>query len=96
MPPTWQRLAPPSTPAVFTVFLHTGNLIAVKWQDVPDETGFQIQRRVSGTSIWSPLANPLPGVTTYLDASAAAGTSYDYRLSAVNSSSPDWKTASMI
>jgi autotransporter-associated beta strand protein len=47
------------------------------------ESGFVIQRRQSGTSTWSDLAQVPPGSSTYTDTNLLIGVSYDYRVAAV-------------
>jgi fibronectin type 3 domain-containing protein len=59
--------------------------INLKWNDVAtNETGYQVERRLTSATVWgtpSPLA---AGVTTFSDTSGlAASTSYTYRVSAI-------------
>jgi fibronectin type 3 domain-containing protein len=49
-------------------------------------TGYKIERSNDGGSTWSiPVANASPTVTTYSDTGLSLGTTYTYRVSAINS-----------
>lgn len=78
-PPT-----PPSAPSNFVgVLTPTTNLPQLTWTDVSDETSYQLERRVSGGTftLYQTLAAES---VSYVDAGVVAGTTYDYRLRAVN------------
>ena len=49
-----------------------------------DETGYRIERSADGTSGWTTIATTGQDVTTYTDAGLSSGTTYFYRLFAVN------------
>jgi hypothetical protein len=57
---------------------------ALAWADAANnETGYRVERRVTGTSAWTVLSGTLPaGATAYLDTTVGAGVTYDYRVGA--------------
>lgn len=65
-----------------------GNAVNLTWNDNSDnETGFQVERQVSGGS-WTLLTTVSAGVTSFTDGAVAAGTTYDYRVRAINAGGP--------
>lgn len=59
--------------------------IGLAWTDnAADEDGFLVERRPSSGGAFQPLATLGPNVVGYLDASAAPGASYCYRIRAFN------------
>jgi hypothetical protein len=74
----------PVTPTGLTVRLISPTQIDLSWSDnSPDETGFEIQRR-TGSGEWTRLALVGPNLTRFSDFSVLPGTSYSYRVRAVN------------
>jgi regulation of enolase protein 1 (concanavalin A-like superfamily) len=55
------------------------NRITFKWNDLPNETGYRIERSTDG-SAWSTLANVAAGVTQYVDAAVQPLKEYYYRV----------------
>ncbi len=57
------------------------------WTDASsNESGFRIERRVAGTGSFIEIATVGAGVPTYTDTTAAAASSYEYRVCAYNNS----------
>jgi fibronectin type 3 domain-containing protein/regulation of enolase protein 1 (concanavalin A-like superfamily) len=66
--------ADPSTPSV-----------SLAWTDnSTNESGFRVERRLSGSSIWSTVATLGANVTSYLDNDVTIDTQYVYRVFATN------------
>jgi fibronectin type 3 domain-containing protein len=73
----------PLTPGSVTASAVSPSQINLSWSDVTGETGFTIQRSVDGVT-WTPIATTGSGVTSYRDVALAAGTTYQYEVSASN------------
>jgi hypothetical protein len=59
--------------------------IHLSWSDnAVNETGFKIERKLTGSGDWVEIAAAPANATSFSDASLACGTSYDYRVRAVN------------
>ena len=73
------------TPTSLTASLGaTYNVINLSWTDTStNETGFEVQRKAS-TGDWVKIATTSANATTYQDANALPGTTYSYRVRAVN------------
>lgn len=54
------------------------------WQDVLGETAYRLERSLAGSGVWGTLATLSADATGYTDASAAPGSTYLYRLTALN------------
>ena len=82
----------PAAPSNLTAANGTANgspVVTLAWTDnSADESGFRVDRRVAGTSAWGTLASVATNATGYADATAAASTSYEYRVVAVNNVGP--------
>ena len=77
-------LPPPTAPTVLTATRNLSN-VSLAWTDnSSNETGFYIERRVSVTGSFGVIATGSMNVTSYIDATAASGTSYDYQVRAYN------------
>jgi titin len=74
---------PLSAPALTTVAASSTEIDLV-WNDVSDETGYRIERSADGTSGWTAIATTGQDVTTYVDTGLSPGTTYSYRVVAVN------------
>lgn len=82
-------LLPPPPPADLTAVAHASTLaepwsgITLSWTDTSDlETGFRIERSVSGAGTWTVISSSWTG-TVYWDRGVDPGVTYDYRVSAV-------------
>ncbi|MGC4032808.1 MAG: PQQ-dependent sugar dehydrogenase [Tepidisphaeraceae bacterium] len=59
--------------------------VQLSWTDnAPAETGYVIQRRVAGTTTWATIKTAVADSDLYVDATAAAGVSYEYRVAATD------------
>lgn len=80
---TFATPAAPNAPSNLDAAIQ-GNAVNLTWNDNSDnETGFQIERQVSGGS-WALLTTVNAGATSFTDGTVAAGTTYDYRVRAIN------------
>jgi len=82
-------LLPPPPPADLTAIAHESTPaepwdgITLTWTDTSNlETGFRIERSLSGADTWTVLASSWIG-TVYWDRAVEAGVTYDYRVAAV-------------
>ncbi len=74
---------PLSSPSLTTVSASSTS-IDLSWNDVAGETGYRIERSADGTSGWTAIATTGQDVTSYTDAGLSPGTTYVYRVIAVN------------
>jgi len=73
----------PAAPSVLTATVGGPTSVALAWRDnSSDETGFIVERKTGATGTWGVIAVTNPNVTAYTDNSAAAGTTYVYRVRA--------------
>jgi len=70
----------PPAPGGFQVSTVTQTQINLAWTDGSNETGYRIERRQSGTSIWNIIAQPTVNSATFADNNLTANTTYHYRL----------------
>ena len=63
----------------------TASSVALTWNDVTGETGFQVQRSTDSET-WTTLTTTPSGQAHYTDSTANEATSYFYRLAGVNGS----------
>jgi FtsP/CotA-like multicopper oxidase with cupredoxin domain len=82
-------VAAPAAPTQLAATLQAGPQIGLSWRDnAGTETGFVVERAVNGSGNYVPLATPAErtgtGTVTYIDTTVKAGTSYQYRVKAVN------------
>lgn len=78
------RLLPPAAPSNVVPVGRTSGVV-VGWSDNSDnESGFRIERKFSGDTTWISLGSTSADQTSFLDNSAVAGNSYDYRVQACN------------
>lgn len=78
----------PAAPSGLTAMLMTGQP-HLTWSDnSDDETGFSIERMITGTGAFAEVATETFDIEQYHDTSAAAGTSYTYRVIAENAAGP--------
>jgi hypothetical protein len=75
-------IAVPSATEVTAVA--TLDTIALTWTDVSDETGYRVERSLDGSTGWVELATTGQDVTMYVNATLSPGTTYFYRVIAMN------------
>lgn len=81
-------LVVPNVPTGLTASGATSSSITLNWTDASNnETGFQIERSLTTASGFSLVTTTAFNVVTYTDASLTAGTTYYYRVRAINGSS---------
>ncbi|TAE78635.1 MAG: hypothetical protein EAZ65_04560 [Verrucomicrobia bacterium] len=79
------QVAPPAAPEItgFTATAVSPYETALGWTEtLPDETGFLIERAVTGSGVWESVITTAAGVTSIRDHGMAPGTSHTYRISA--------------
>jgi fibronectin type 3 domain-containing protein len=82
-------------PASFTAAATSATAVHLAWTAYPDATGYLLERSVNGT-IWTALVpSPALGASSasYSDTTAQPGTSYQYRLSAIDAAGTSVPTA---
>lgn len=81
-------VAPPGAPTLLAGTLQAGPQIALVWRDnATNENGFVIERSDNGgafAAVGSPTANGGTGIAGFTDTTVVPGTSYRYRVKAVN------------
>ena len=76
---------PPAAPGSMAASALSSSEIRVGWQDNSgNESGFKLDRRVSGASTWARVATPGANVTTYTDSGLADGTTFYYKVKEYN------------
>ena len=76
---------PPAAPSGLSVLGVTAQSISLNWQHPSmDETGIELERSPTGTGSWSQEASLAAGSESYTDNGLASGTTYYYRVRAVN------------
>ncbi|MBN1673998.1 MAG: lamin tail domain-containing protein [Kiritimatiellae bacterium] len=76
---------PPAAPTGLGASAASSSRINLSWTDASNnETGFKIDRRQSGSEVWTRIATTGANVSTYSDTGLAAGTTYYYRVKAYN------------
>lgn len=81
----------PSEPAAPTTLAATivSTGISLTWTDnASNETAYQVERKLASGSTFALLATKSANVTSHIDTTAVAGVSYQYRVRAMNSSTP--------
>jgi FtsP/CotA-like multicopper oxidase with cupredoxin domain len=81
-------VAAPAAPTLLTALLQVGPQVRLTWRDnATNETGFVVER-ATGTGAFEPIATPAArnntGNVTYVDTTVLGGTTYQYRVRAVN------------
>jgi fibronectin type 3 domain-containing protein len=74
----------PPSPTTVTAVPASSTQIELDWSDVPDETGYRVERSPDGSTGWATVATTGQDVTTYLDSGLASGTTYYYRVFATS------------
>ena len=83
----------PSAPTGLTAAATAPNAISLQWNDVTGETSFTVQRSPDGTS-WASIATVGANVTNYTDTGLAAGSTYYYRVLAIDAGGSSAPSAS--
>lgn len=60
--------------------------VDLSWNDTVGETGFQVKRSSNGLTGWTVISTTAAHATTFSDTTAVPGTTYFYRVRAVNAS----------
>ena len=75
----------PTAPTGLWVGQFSSTELGLSWQDnSEDESSFLVERSPDGVTGWTTIGQAEPDATTFLDASLSHGTTYHYRVSAVN------------
>ncbi len=79
----------PAAPTTLTATLQAGPKVSLSWRDnASNESGFVVERSADAGTTYATIATPgavrNTGTTTYVDTAVALGSSYLYRVSAVN------------
>ncbi len=84
----------PATPAGFTSTGVSSGEIDLAWTDVAGATDYQVERSPDGVNNWTTLSSTVaPGTQSYHDTGLAAGTSYTYRIEALDATGASLATA---
>ena len=76
---------PPQPPSGLTARVVSFSGIDLAWRDnSANETGFRVQRQVDGSTDWVEIKTTLANTTRYSDTGLEPGTTYHYRVRAVN------------
>ena len=76
----------PASPSSLSAMPATTSQINLSWFDnSTNETGFQIERRLSPSGSWVQIATRSANVSTYSSTGLSAGTTYDFRVRGYNS-----------
>ena len=74
----------PSVPTGLLLTSTSASQIALSWNDVADENGYYIERRVPPSSTYNRIATLPANATTYSNSGLSASTIYYYRVKAYN------------
>jgi hypothetical protein len=78
-------ILPPLAPSDLQATTVGSYRIDLRWEDVPGETGFQVERSVYGGS-WVVVASTGAGVAGFSDVAVVPGAAYSYRVEAIGTS----------
>lgn len=88
------RPVPFSTPTGFQASAASLHAIALSWNNVPNETGYRIERSPNGEDDWILLADLPADTTSYTDTGLEPDTTWFYRILAYNDDGDsDWSSA---
>jgi len=79
-----QGVPAPATPANVTAMPVGSGEIAVAWADVEGETSYRVERALDISGPWTMSGTPAQDVTAVTDSGLSAGTTYFYRIIAIN------------
>ncbi|MBN1675507.1 MAG: lamin tail domain-containing protein, partial [Kiritimatiellae bacterium] len=83
------QAGPPAAPSGLAAVARSATQIDVSWTDNSgNETGFKLERRTSGETVWTELGSLAADTTQYSDSGLAAATTYYYRVAAFNGVGP--------
>ncbi|WP_422923348.1 fibronectin type III domain-containing protein [Singulisphaera sp. PoT] len=74
----------PNTPTLGTVVATSDVTVNLTWTDIANEDGYRIERSSNGGTTWTTAGTVGAGVTNFTDNGLTEGSSYSYRLLAVN------------
>lgn len=84
----------PNTPTGLTITAVQANRVDLQWNDVANETTYRVQRSTDGVN-FTQIGTTSANVVTYADTTAAAGTTYHYRVVAANGTGASAPSASV-
>ncbi len=76
----------PATPTPLTAIALSSSQIELDWTNVGNETGYRVERMLVGDPGWTTLATTGQDVTQFIDVGLTGGTTYYYRVIAINAS----------
>ncbi|MBN1676816.1 MAG: fibronectin type III domain-containing protein, partial [Kiritimatiellae bacterium] len=77
---------PPAAPSSLAAATQSTTSIRLTWNDnSSNETGFKVERSLTGSSGWLQITAPGANTTAYTDSGLSSGTTYYYRVRASNS-----------
>jgi hypothetical protein len=75
----------PGAPSDLRALAPSASQIDLNWNDnASDETSFELERSLDGSTGWTQIATPAANVTNFSDSGLTAGTTYHYRIRAAN------------
>jgi hypothetical protein len=75
---------PPSAPTDLSALPESSTEIDLTWADVATDTGYQVERSPDGSNEWDIVGTTDQDVTTYSDTDLSSGTTFYYRVIAIN------------
>src|SRR5690606_8479732 len=78
----------PPAPTDVTATRLSENSARVMWPATDGATGYIIERREEGSSVWEQVASVGSGATSFIDTTLEAGKNYVYRVAANSSDGP--------
>jgi fibronectin type 3 domain-containing protein len=76
--------AVPAAPRELNAELTDALKVKITWNDVANETGYKVERRVDGTDAWAQIGTTAANVTNFVDEQVERGKTYVYRVRAFN------------
>jgi fibronectin type 3 domain-containing protein len=74
----------PAAPRELNAELTDAGKVKLTWNDVDNEAGYKVERRVDGTDAWTQIGTTGANVLTFLDGNVDKGKTYIYRVRAFN------------